>query len=76
MDLQLACTQHMFLFADKQAGKLGRGFPSFSARAEVKNCATKSESKHRDSNLLNLLQVLKYIASSSLVTFATQHELS
>ena len=28
------------------------------------------------SNTLNLLQVLQYIASSSLVTFATQRELN
>ena len=73
MGLQLACTQHMFLFADnlavgaEEGGPLG--FPSFSARAEVKNCATKSESKHMDSDLLNLLQVLKYFSSSSLVGF-------
>ena len=72
MDLQLACTQQMFLFADKQAGGLGVLWDfHLLARAEVKNCVTKSESKHMDSDLLNLLQVLKYIASSSLVDFCS-----
>ena len=50
------------------------GFPSFGA--EVNNCATKSESKYMGSNILNLLQVLKYIARSSLVPFATQRDLN